>query len=452
MLHKRVSRHLERPSQSSTLFGDDRYCRIMNSVDDALSEAQSWYDANWSPDLALGEWWGRLGNSGWGFPGWPAKWFGRGLASSVARAVVSDRMRQGIFGPPTGIATFLAAPTILTHGTEDQKERFLPMIATGQVKWCQLFSEPNAGSDMASLQTRAIRDGDEWIINGQKVWSSGAHFADFGILIARTDSDVPKHKGITYFLINMRQPGIEVRPLREMTGDAAFNEVFFTDARIPDADRLEAPGEGWRVAMTTLANERDSNNPGLGGGGGSLIGNPDLSMTVAQYRSAMVTGVDAFSFTTGGGAPALFEKLVRDFGRTNDPVMRQRIASLKAQASVRSWTAQRAKAAAKAGATPGPETSTMKLSGTISGRQMRDAGLEAMGPHGMLIGDDAPAGGLFHKYALFVPATSIAGGSDEVQRNIIGERALGLPKEPDDSKDRPFRDVRVGTQTLRPEP
>ena len=431
----------------STPAGADRYCRLMTSVDDALAEARAWYAEHWSADLPLGQWWALLGNSGWGFPGWPAKWFGRGLPSDVARAVVSDRMRTGIFGPPTGIATFLAAPTILTHGTEDQKTRFLPAIATGQAKWCQLFSEPGAGSDMASLQTKAVRDGDEWVINGQKVWSSGAHFADFGILIARTDSDVPKHRGITYFLINMRQPGVEVRPLREMTGDSAFNEVFFTDAQVADCDRLDAPGEGWRVAMTTLANERDSNNPGIGGGGGLLIGNPDLTRSVADYRSSMVTGVDAFSFSTGGGAPALFETLVRDFGRTTDPITRQRVAALKSQASARSWTAQRAKAAAKAGATPGPETSIMKLSGSLSGRLMRDAGLAAMGPHGMLLGDDAPAGGLFHKYALFTPASSIAGGSDEVQRNIIGERALGLPKEPDDSKDRPFREIRVGTQT-----
>ncbi len=234
---------------------------------DTVAEARRWLEENWSAELALGEWWDRLARSGWAFPAWPEAWFGRGLKSGVARSVVAERQRMGVFGPPSGISTFLAAPTILAYGTDEQKQRYLPGIATGRDVWCQLFSEPEAGSDMASLQTRAVADGDEWIINGQKVWSSGAQFARYGILIARTDPDLAKHKGITYFLIDMDQPGVEVRPLREMTGEAAFNEVFFTDARVQDENRLGARGEGWRVAMTTLSNERDPSNPGLGGRG-----------------------------------------------------------------------------------------------------------------------------------------------------------------------------------------
>ena len=414
----------------------------MDTVESAVAEARAWFEANWSPDLKLGDWWDRLGRSGWGFPAWPARWFGRGLASSAARAVVAERMRMGVFGPVSGIATFLAAPTILTCGTDEQKDRFMAGIATGADVWCQLFSEPNAGSDMASLQTRAIRDGDEWIVTGQKVWNSGAQYAKYGILIARTDPDVPKHKGITYFLIDMQQPGVEVRPLREMTGEAAFNEVFLTEARIPDANRLGGLGEGWRVAMTTLSNERDPGNAGLGNGGGSLIGKPDLRMTVAEYRTHQASSMDAFSFSIGGGVHELVDKLVVAFDRGGDPVIRQRLAALQADRKSQSWTAQRGKSVAK-GAVPGPETSTLKLAGSAMGRKIRDLGLEIMGPYGMLNGDEAPLGAMFHKYALFTQASSIAGGSDEVQHNIIGERVLGLPKEPDEGKGIPFRQPRV---------
>ena len=416
-----------------------------DAVAEALAEARVWFDANWSPDLLLGDWWDRLGRSGWGFPGWPADWFGRGLPSHVARAVVGERMARGVFGPVSGLATLLAAPTILACGNDDQKQRFLPGIATGKDIWCQLFSEPGAGSDMASLQTRAVRDGDEWVINGQKVWTSGAQYARYGILIARTDPGVPKHKGITYFLIDMHQPGIEIRPLREMTGDAAFNEVFLTDARVPDRDRLGDLGEGWRVAMTTLSNERDPSNPGLGGGGGSLFGQPDLTLTVAEYQRCQAAEIDGFSFAMSGGICEVVDGIVHDFGKAGDPITRQRMASLYSQRMTQRWTGQRGKATARGGQ-PGPEISTLKLGGSLIGRQLRDVGFEAMGPVGTLAEPDVPCDGLFHKYALFVQATSIAGGSDEVQRNIIGERALGLPKEPDDSRDRPFREVKVGTQ------
>ena len=418
---------------------DDRTAAI-------VAEAHDWFEANWSEDLALGDWWDRIGRSGWGFPGWPERWFGKGLPSGPARAVTAERLRMGVFGPVSSISTFLAAPTILTHGTDEQKERFLPGIATGRDVWCQLFSEPGAGSDMASLQTRAVRDGDEWVVTGQKVWNSGAQYARYGILIARTDPDVPKHKGITYFLIDLEQPGVDVRPLREMTGEAAFNEVFLSEARVPDANRLGGLGEGWRVAMTTLANERDPGNPGVATGGGSVIGRPDLRMTVAEYRRQQARSADAMSLAIGGGIAEVLDRLADDFGRRDDPLMRQRRAAIASSRLTQRWTTQRAKANAKSGQPPGPEVSTLKLGGSALGRSVRDAGLAIMGPRGMLFGADAPEGGLFHKYALFVQAGSIAGGSDEVMRNILGERALGLPKEPDDSRDRPFRELRVGTQ------
>ena len=417
----------------------------MTSVEEAVAESGAWIDANWSPDLTLGEWWDRLGRSGWGFPAWPAAWFGKGLPPAVARAVIADRLRRGVFGPVGGIATFLAAPTILACGSDDQKQRYMPGIATGADVWCQLFSEPGAGSDMASLQTRAERDGDEWVITGQKVWNSGAQYARYGILIARTDPTAPKHKGISYFLIDMRQPGVEVRPLREMTGEAAFNEVFLNEARIHDRDLVGGPGEGWRVAMTTLSNERDPNNPGIAAGGGSLIGKPDLTLTVAQYQHQQATQTDAMSASIGGGITAVLDDLVAQYGRAGDPLFRQDLAALYGKRQLQRWTGQRGKENAKSGQ-PGPETSTMKLAGSLMGRTIRDVGFEVQGADGMLAPPDAAAQGQFYKYAMFVQASSIAGGTDEVQRNIIGERALGLPKEPDDSRDKPFNELRTGTQ------
>jgi len=218
--------------------------------------------------------------------------------------------------------------------------------------------------------------------------------------------------------------------------------VFFTDARVADADRLGDLGEGWRVAMTTLSNERDPNNPGLGGGGGSLLGKPDLSISVAEYQRRQAAEIDAFSFAIGGGAGELFNRLVEEFGVGAQGVFRDRRAALHAVRTTQRWTGLRAKANAKGGQ-PGPEVSTLKLGGSNAGRDLRNLGLEAMGAHGMLADGDAPEGGMFHRYALFIPATSIAGGSDEVQRNIIGERALGLPKEPDLSRDVPFNELRV---------
>jgi alkylation response protein AidB-like acyl-CoA dehydrogenase len=416
------------------------------SVEEVRAEARAWYDANWDPELPLGEWWDRLAASGWGFPAWPGGWCGRSLPAAMARTAVAVRADVGAYGPPAGVATLLAAPTILAYGTDEQKRRYIPAIASGRDVWCQLFSEPGAGSDMAGLQTRAVRDGDEWVVSGQKVWNSGAQFAQRAILIARTDPDVPKHRGITYFLLDMDQPGVEVRPLREMTGEAAFNEVFLTEARVPDADRLGELNDGWRVAMTTLSFERDPGNAGMSQGGGSFLGRADLAASVAEHRRRQEAAQDGFSLAVAGGISSVLDSLVTGFGASSDPVVRQQLMRIYSLRMIMRWSGQRAKAAARAGQQPGPEVSTLKLAGSQLGRMIRDLGLQVAGPHGTLSGVDAPTGGAFQTYSLFTPALSIAGGSDEVQRNIIGERVLGLPKDPDASRDVPYRQLRVGTQ------
>src|SRR6476659_8148869 len=228
----------------------------MLTDDEVRDEVRRFVAEAWEPDLTLAEWWDRLADSGWAVPTWPEEWLGRGLPGAAARTVSDELRAAKVLGPPAGLGLLLAGPTIVAHGTDAQKERYLRPIVNGQEAWCQLFSEPGAGSDLASLQTRAVRDGDEWIVNGQKVWTSGAQTADLGMLLARTNPDAPKHQGITYFVIDMDQDGIDVRPLREMTGRALFNEVFLTDARVRNDDIVGELNQGWAAGMTTLSNER----------------------------------------------------------------------------------------------------------------------------------------------------------------------------------------------------
>jgi len=242
------------------------------AADDVTAEVTAWLEENWDPDLTVEEWWDRLGRSGWAVPTWPVEWYGKGLSRSEGVRVMQTISAFGALGAPGGLGTLLAGPTIAVHGTEDQKERYLLDIATGKKAWCQLFSEPGAGSDLAGLNTRAELDGDEWVVNGQKVWTSGGHWSDLGILLARTDPDVPKHQGITYFALDMHQPGVEIRPLRELTGRAMFNEVFLTDVRVPDDAAIGGINNGWAVANTTLMFERSG--LGAGGGGGSVAALP----------------------------------------------------------------------------------------------------------------------------------------------------------------------------------
>src|SRR5262245_841401 len=239
---------------------------------DPLEELRRWLDANWDPDMHVGDWWERLGEAGWAAPMLPVDCHGRGLSRGDALHVARIMAQFGALGPPAGLGLALAAPTIATHGTREQIDRYVPDIVTGRLAWCQLFSEPGAGSDLAGLSTRAERDGDVWVVNGQKVWTSGGHFADLGMLLARTNPSAPKHQGITWFVLDMHQPGVEVRPLREMTGSTMFSEVFFTDAVVADRARIGDVNDGWSVANTTLLYERS----GMGAGtnqppGGFLV-------------------------------------------------------------------------------------------------------------------------------------------------------------------------------------
>jgi alkylation response protein AidB-like acyl-CoA dehydrogenase len=409
---------------------------------DVRAEVRSWLDDNWDPDLTVGEWWERLARSGWAMPTWPEEWSGRGLSRSEANAVGDEIAEAGALGPPGGLGVMLAGPTILVHGTEEQKRRFLPSIANGQRAWCQLFSEPNAGSDLAGLQCRAVRDGDEWVVTGQKVWTSGGQHAELGMLIARTDPDAPKHKGITYFGIEMQQPGIEVRPLIEMTGRALFNEVFLDEARVSHDSLIGEVGGGWAVANTTLLNERSS----LGGGGGSSATSMALAGTIAGHlerRSGDFVGrrdrAGGTATVLAGRSSKLLQSLVADVGKADDPLLRQDLMRLYSMDRISAWSVGRAKAGQAA---PGL-ANLAKLMMSQMTRLSRDLGLRIIGPAGTVMGADTPGGGVVQELALFSPAPSIYGGTDEVQRNIIGERVLGLPKEPGPDKNTPFSELRA---------
>jgi alkylation response protein AidB-like acyl-CoA dehydrogenase len=412
-------------------------------------EIRSWLADNWDPDSTVAEWWDRLCDSGWAMPTWPEEWFGRGLPRELAGVVNAELRSAGAIGPPSGLGALLAGPTILVHGTDEQRARYLRPIVNGQEAWCQLFSEPGAGSDLASLQCRAERDGDEWIVNGQKVWTSGAQTADLGMLVARTDPDVPKHKGITYFAIEMDQPGVEVRPLREMTGRSLFSEVFFSDARVHQSEIIGELNGGWAVANTTLANER----AGLGSGGSGAVGGAMPGKKAGQLERrvgdlAGGRGRDRAERAVAGRQSSLLEKLAKDVGRDQDANVRQQLAELHILNEIGRITALRVKAAKASGRGPGPEANTAKLLMSKITRLSRDLGLEILGPNGMIMGPETPGGGVAQELALFAPAVSIYGGSDEVQKNIISERVLGLPKEPDSDrmKTLPFRELKVGTQ------
>ncbi len=417
------------------------------STDDEIREQVAGFAAEqWDPTLTVREWWARLGRSGWAFPTWPTGWFGRGLGLEQGGVARRALVQAGVLGPPGGLGQSLAAPTLLAHATEEQKGWWIEALATGAEAWCQFFSEPGSGSDLASLATRAVRDGDEWIVNGQKVWTSGARQAVRGMLLARTDLDAPKHRGISYFIIDLDQPGIEIRPLKQMNGAATFNEVFFTDARVPHANLVGELNGGWGVALTTLAYERS----GIGGlasaaAPGEKAGFLDLG--AGDVLAGRAGGGAAESMTSFfGQANRLTRQAAEAAGRTDDPVLRQGVSRIHAMHEVTRLTRARAEAAVVAGGRPGPEGSTGKLAAAVDMHAARDVALSALGAHGMLAGDDAPLGGAVTTMALSAHGISIAGGTNEIQRNILGERVLGLPKEPSVDRDVPFRDLRVGTQ------
>jgi alkylation response protein AidB-like acyl-CoA dehydrogenase len=350
---------------------------------------------------------------------------GLGLSPKM-QTVVQDELRHAskVYDDmalnPIGIG--MAAPVLVAHGTPEMHERFLRRIFTGEDVWCQMFSEPGSGSDVASLATRAVRDGDEWIVNGQKVWTTLAHVSNWGLLVARTDPDQPKHKGLSYFVLDMHAPGVDVRPLFQLTGEAEFNEVFFTDARIPHSMMLGREGDGWNVAVATLMNERVAL-----GGGVRERGEGPIELLLDTWRKRPRQG-DAV-----------------------DKPLRDRVTRLWIRAEVLRLTNLRARDAAKSG-TPGPEGSVGKVMAAELNKALGEAALDLLGPQGMMLDHGYPmkrpeqaalSGTDPQKIFLRMRAQSIEGGTSEVMRNILGERVLGLPKEPAVDRDVPW------SQTLR---
>jgi alkylation response protein AidB-like acyl-CoA dehydrogenase len=348
---------------------------------------------------------------------------GLGVAPGLQR-LVDDRLRKAGAKQPGSRHFFglaMAGPVVVTHGTDAQKDRLLRTMFTGEDSWCQLFSEPGAGSDLAGLACRAVRDGDEWVVTGQKVWNTLAHIADRGMLVARTDPEAPKHKGLTYFALDMHAPGVEVRPLRQITGEAEFNEVYLTEVRVPDGDRLGDVGEGWRVAMTTLMNERTS----IGGGGGAPErGSGPIAEAISIWRD--------------------------ELGVARDPAAKDRLMKLWIEAEALRLTNLRASQNRKAG-NPGPEGSIAKLMFAEVNKRIYELCVDLLGPAGLVgydmsmkraesLGLVGPAGSA-RKMFLRSRANSIEGGTSEIQRNILGERVLGLPGDIRVDKDLPWSKV-----------
>ena len=360
-------------------------------------------------------WQARKFDAGWACLTWPKEYGGQNLGRMQQ---VIWNQEEGRFATPPNLYAIghgMLGPTILAHGTAEQKARWVREMARGQVIWCQLFSEPGAGSDLAGLRTSAVRRGDEWVLGGQKIWSTLARFSDFGMIVTRTDFDAAKHAGLTYFVVDMHAPGIEVRPIRQINGASGFNEVFLNDVRVPDANRLGAVGDGWRVALTTLMNERVAIGAGTGSG-----------RVRDLFRLARVARV--------GGRPAI----------ENDAV-RQRLADFYIRTKGLHYTGYRTLSAISRGATPGPEGSIGKAVGAPLAQEMASFAMELQGAMGAVVDAElAPQEGLWQEAYLAAPGLRIAGGTDEILRNIIAERVLGLPPEIRVDKDRPFREIPAG--------
>ena len=376
-------------------------------------------------DLDYNAWCTRFGDAGYATPTWPAEYgAGLSLTPGQARSVNEVLNRYRVPRPGNIIGIGMGGPTVIAWGSEAVKQKFLRGIATNEEIWCQLFSEPGAGSDVAGLATRAVRDGDEWVVNGQKVWTSLAHIARYGMLLARTDPDLPKHRGLSYFVIDMQSPGVDVRPLRQITGDAEFNEVFFDNARLPDAWRLGPVGDGWRVAITTLMNERVSLS-GSGSVSGDTIGGSGIQRLIDRHRPV------------------------------DDPLFRQRLAAAWIDNRIIGLTNQRAADRRRSGAEAGPEGSITKLQNAEFNQRLQKLAIDLEGPTGMawegrgLTGEETLSWSpTAHDDArtvargfLRAQANTIEGGTSAIMRNILGERVLGLPKEPDASRDVPWNDV-----------
>jgi alkylation response protein AidB-like acyl-CoA dehydrogenase len=418
-----------------------------------LAELHSWLEENWNPDLTVAEWWERLGVAGWAAPSLPTHAYGRGVARSVAVQISQAITSFGAMGAPDGLGLLLAAPTIADHGTPEQIETYVRDIVTGQKAWCQLFSEPGAGSDLAGLTTRALLDGEEYVVTGQKVWTSLGQSADMGMLIARTSPDAPKHQGISYFALDMHQEGVEVRPLREMTGHAMFNETFLTEARVATSALIGGKDKGWSVANTTLSYERS----GLGSGGGSrgvtavpgtIAGN--LPKRVGDFITARPSSGRPRPSGTRNGVLDLMIGLAKGNGTHSDELIRQDLVRLYALGEIGRLNAERLKATrANGGDIPGMgNISKLSMSNIV--RLQRELGLRIVGAQGMLHGYESHEGsvvseatgnpflGAITMTALYAQAPSIYGGTDQIQRNIVAERVLGLPREQGPDANVPF--------------
>ena len=389
-------------------------------------EARSWLEANVPTQDELAGldgmaraklWQKRKYDAGWACIRWPKEFGGRD--ASAIEQVILNQEEAKVAAPETGVFAIgqgMAAPTMMTWANEDDQKRFIPRLASGEDIWCQLFSEPAGGSDLAALRTKAEKDGDDWVINGQKIWTSGAHYSDWAILVVRTDPNVPKHKGLTYFYIDMKSEGIEVKPIKQISGDANFNEVYFTDVRVPDSQRLGAVGQGWQVSLTTLMNERAS----IGAGGGGV------KFDAVKNLAEQVT-ID--------GEPAIEDRHVR-----------AQLASWYVQEAGLKYTIYRTLSALSRGAVPGPENSIGKLVGAKKTQDMASFAMDLLEQQGVVRDKDYndAFGSLFQDAYMSVPGLRIAGGTDEIMANIIAERVLGLPQEPRVDKGIPFNEVPTG--------
>jgi alkylation response protein AidB-like acyl-CoA dehydrogenase len=359
----------------------------------------------------------------------------------LVRAVEQEFAKLGVVGVARAGIRLLAAATLLEHGNDAHKQQFLRRILTGEDSWCQLFSEPGSGSDLAGATTRADFDGRQWIVNGQKLWTTSAHHADWGLLLARTDWDAPKHEGLTYFVIDMHQSGVTVQPLKQMNGHASFNQVFFSDAVVKGEHLIGRIGNGWAVAMTTLAHERRRAD-------GLRSGYADIGIGVArkgriydEEREEIATVMEPYTwYPQRAGRVDLAVPRAFETNRIEDPAVRQELAKLLILSSAAEWTARRARTAQQLGKPQGPEGSLGKLAASHVARQAARVHTMIAGADALLAGEDGPEHGIIAEILLSVPAVSIAGGTDEIQRNIIAERVLDMPKEPRFDKG-PFRDI-----------
>jgi alkylation response protein AidB-like acyl-CoA dehydrogenase len=400
----------------------------------SLKEALAAFVAErFSVDMALKAWREVLFDTGWAVPSWSPRHGGRDLGAWADQVVARELVALGSVGVPVGSGTALAGPTIVAHGPEATAERFVRPLLTGAESWCQLFSEPGAGSDLAGLTTTAEVDGDEWVVSGQKVWNTGARTADLAMLLVRTDWSAPKHRGLTYLVLPMRQDGVEVRPLRQMNGYASFNEVFLTEARVPKDHVVGAVGHGWAAARTTLAHERRF----------AALRPPPYDRRAGRALEEARAEAEAH-FATYRWYPQRAGRadLVVPHARQRaplSPVARQGVAGVIAAQRVGSWTAERAAAGRDQAGGAGPEGSVGKLALSALARRSAATHAALAGPGAMLAGPTSPLEGTVAEILVSVPAQSIAGGTDEIQRSIIGERTLGLPREPSADDRVPFR-------------